>query len=155
MQLGPSTVKWRTVVIALALVAFFAAAFAYVASNESQADTQTDQAHVTLGHARHDYAVDLGHLVIGRADLSTVDGRIGESTVALAKDTAQLKVVRAALAQAEATRADQGGDIDNLQTCLGGVQSALNAISVGDQSHGLAQLIAVATACGTAAASSG
>ena len=70
----------------------------------------------------------------------------------LAQDAAQVKAVQAALAQAQASVLQQGTTIAGLRGCLGGVEQALNALSVGDLDQAVSQLSAVATPCQQVAA---
>jgi chromosome segregation ATPase len=90
-----------------------------------------------------------------RRDLQTVNGRIDQSTTALAQDKTQLRGVEAALSKSQADMARQGSSITDLQNCLGGVEEALNALSVGDQASAVAALNAVSASCNEAVASSG
>jgi hypothetical protein len=147
--------KLRMWLLGLALFALFAGVLGYLVGNEVQVNTQFDQAHATLDLTRHHFTLAVNDLVAVRRDLHGADAQVDADSTALAKDTAQLKVVQAQLVQAQATVTQQGSDISDLQTCLGGVQQALNALSVGDQVQGVDQLDAVSTPCQNAAASSG
>ena len=49
----------------------------------------------------------------------------------------------------------QKAQIGSLQTCLGGVERALNALSVGGQDHAIEELQAVTSSCLSAAAGNG
>jgi hypothetical protein len=145
----------RTWLVGLVLGALFVGLLGYLVGNQVQVDTQFDQAHATVDTTRHDFAVVLSSLATVRLDLLGINGQVGDENTALAKDTAQLKVMQAALMQAQTAESQQGSAISDLRTCLGGVEQALNALSVGDQNESLDQLDAVSTPCLNAAASSG
>ena len=137
----------RIWIIALVLLALFASGLGFVVANERQANTQTDRAHASWHVTRRQIASAL-------AELTRVRGRIRAdrrtTTVvvsALDQDTTQLTGVRAELQQAQSSMVAQGSTIVDLQDCLGGVEQALNALSVGDLAQALGHLSAVATPC--------
>jgi hypothetical protein len=90
-----------------------------------------------------------------RQDLRFLEVQISSSQTALSSDTALLQSVRTALVQAEKNASDKSAYIANLKVCQGGVQQALNALSVGDQNHAVSALNGVSTACQSAAAAGG
>ena len=49
--------------------------------------------------------------------------------------------------QAQKDASDKSSYIANLKTCQGGVQQALNALSVGDENHAVSALNGVSAAC--------
>ena len=67
----------------------------------------------------------------------------------------QLQGVEAALAGARASVSTQTKAMDDLRTCLGGVEQGLNALSVGDRVHAVNALSAVSTDCSAAYVASG
>jgi chromosome segregation ATPase len=127
----------------------------FIAGNEHQATTQFDQADHALVQTKSRIATAQTQLAEVRADLRFLKLRIGASEKALSADTTLLQGVRAALAQAQQDVAEKSAYITSLKTCQGGVQQALNALSVGDQSHAVAALNAVSAACQSAEAASG
>jgi hypothetical protein len=149
---APGRSRLRAWVLGLVLFALFAGSLGYLVGNERQANTETDGLYATLTLLRHDYAVATDGLARVRMNLRVLDGHVGDDTTALNKDTDQLTLARAALARASLTESDQGIDIGDLQTCLGGVQQALNALSTGNQSGGLFSLSAVSSSCRLASA---
>lgn len=123
--------------------------------NELQANARFDTAHRSLLATR--YGIDLveASLAGARGELAAVDGQVGAATVALQQDSAELQAARSALTDAQAHVWQQTSTIGALNTCLGGVEQALNALSVDDQGHAIAALQAVASSCGQVTASRG
>ncbi len=140
----------------LGILAFvvLAAAVGIATGNEVQANTRFDRAHRTLDGVRsRTVAVDRD-LVTARADLTTLDGQVTQDSAVLATDTSRLDTALVALTESREDDANQTTAITNLQTCLGGVEKALNALSVGDQPSAVAALEAVATPCSSAVTAS-
>jgi hypothetical protein len=127
----------------------------YLVGNEVQANTQFEQAHRSVDLTRHRTDVVLGDLASVRRDLQVVSGRVDRTTAALASDTTQLRGVQATLARTQANVSRQGMAIDDLESCLGGVEQALNALSVGDQGRAIAALNVVSKSCQSAVAANG
>jgi hypothetical protein len=145
----------RRVALLAVLGVLLASALGYLVGNEIQANTQFDQAH-------HGLDVTRGRIHRIDADLTAVQhqlaglrGQVTQDSATLAADTAKLNGVKAALANSQATVSRQNAAIGSLHTCLGGVEEAVNALSLGDQSHGLAALDAVAPSCHAAEAADG
>ena len=141
----------------LAAVAFvvLAGALGYLVGNEVQANTQFDQAHHSLDVTRIRIArVDV-QLASVRRQLTGLQGQVTQDSATLAADTNKLNSAKVALADAEANNSRQNAVITDLDTCLGGVEEALNALSVGDQSHAVAALDAVSASCDSAVAADG
>jgi capsule polysaccharide export protein KpsE/RkpR len=144
----------RWILAALA-VAVLAATLGYVADNEVQSNTQFDQAHAALDATTHHIDIVLANLTTVRHELGVVNAQVSAAGTALAQDAAQLEGAQRALANARANVAQQGAMIGNLQTCLGGVEQASNALAVGDQNRAIEALDAVSTSCASAVASGG
>ncbi len=144
----------RWILVAL-VIAVLAATFGYLAGNEVQANTQFDQTHRSLDTTRGHIHSVLSELASVRRQLGTVDGQVKADGAALAQDTSQLQGVKKALTDAQAHVTQQASTIGNLQTCLGGVEQALNALAVADQNHAIDALDAVSTSCAQAVASNG
>jgi chromosome segregation ATPase len=151
-RMGRPRRRWT---IGLALFAVFAGGLGYLVGNEVQANTQFDQAHHSLRVTNHHITVVLGELATVRHDLSILKGQVGVATTTLAQTTTQLKGVQAALATAQSNVSHQTSTISDLQTCLGGVTQALNALAVNDQNRAVTALNGVATSCQNAVATSG
>jgi hypothetical protein len=143
------------IVLAVAAVLVVVAALGFVLGNERQANTQFTQAHDALVQSKGRTAAVEVQLRAARRDLEVLKLQITSSGSALAADTASLQSVQTALVQAQADSSNNGSYIANLQTCQGGVQQALNALSVGDQHHALSALQSVSSACQIATASGG
>ena len=143
--------RWRAALIAVLVVAL-ASALGYLVGNEVQSNTQFDQAHRSLDVTRgriHGVDADLAAV---QQQLAGLRGQVTQDSAALAADTAKLNGVKVALANSQANVSRQNSAIGSLYTCLGGVEQALNALSLGDQAHGLAALDAVASSCRAAEA---
>lgn len=113
-------------------------------------------------HARHVLAVTRGtsgvvarDLAAARKDLQLVTEQVGNDTTALAQDTSQLQGARSALSAAQAHVFEQASLLNSLHTCLGGVEQALNALAVGNQSKAADALSWVSTPCSAAVSASG
>jgi hypothetical protein len=88
-------------------------------------------------------------------ELEAADGQVASATTALNQEVAELTAARTALSGAQSHVSSQSTTIGALNSCLGGVEQALNALSVNDQHHAITALQAVMTSCQTAAGSSG
>lgn len=113
-------------------------------------------------HARHVLAVTRGtsrvvalDLAAARKDLQLVTTQVGNDTTALAQDTSQLQGARSALTAAQAHVFEQASLLNSLHTCLAGVEQALNALAVGNQSKAADALKWVSTPCSAAVNASG
>jgi chromosome segregation ATPase len=135
--------------------ALLAGALGYVTGNERQANTEFDQTHSTLNMTTHRTDTALAELRTVRHELDVVNGQVSTDSTALSQDTAQLQGVQKALSGAEAAVVHQTSTIGDLQACLGGIEQALNALAVRDQTHAIAALDAVSTSCANAVASDG
>ncbi len=71
------------------------------------------------------------------------------------QDASQLLGAQTSLAAAQTHVTQQASLITSLQTCLVGVEQALNALAVGKQAKAIAALNSVSTSCTAAEASSG
>jgi hypothetical protein len=139
---------------ALALL-LFGAALGFVAGNEEQADTQFGQAQHSLLLTRDNTHWVVGDLDAVRHDLGVTKGQISGSAAALRQDVAQLTAAQGALAGAKATVWDQASVIGDLQTCVGGVEQALNALAVADQQRAIGALDEVSSSCHQVVAANG
>jgi hypothetical protein len=137
------------------LFALFAAGLGYVTGNEVQANTQFDQTHQSLDATRNRTHAVLANLATVRRELDVVRGQVGDDSAALAQDISELKGAQTALANAQVDVVNQTSMISDLQTCLGGVEQALNALAVADLQGAIAALNSVSTSCSHAVASSG
>jgi hypothetical protein len=145
----------RRWIIAIVALAFFAAGLGYVTGNEVQANTQFDQGHASLNVTRHHISVVLGDLATVRHDLDVVNGQVDQDAVALSRDTAQLKKLQADLVNAQSNVSLQSQAISDLQTCLSGVEQALNALAVNDKGRAINALNAVSASCTNAVSANG
>ena len=137
----------RSWVIALTIFAVFAGGLGFMVGNEHQANIQTDQTHATQHATRRHLAIVESDLTAVRRQLQADSSTTAGVLSALAQDSTQLSGVRAELSGAESSMAIQGTAIVDLQVCLGGVEQALNALSVGDLGQALSHLSAVGASC--------
>ena len=135
--------------------ALFAAALGSLVADQVQARREFDRAQTSLGVTRRQTQSVSARLTAVRRNLALLTTQVGNDSTALSQDASQLKGAQAALATDEAHVSQQASQITSLQTCLGGVEQALNALAVGSQSQAIAALHAVSSSCSAAAASSG
>jgi chromosome segregation ATPase len=113
--------------------------------NQVQADAQYGKAHTALSDSRHQKVNVLSELAAVTQNLLLVNGQVEQTATALTNDTAQLREVETALANAQSNVSSQQSTITALHSCLGGVEQSLNALSVGDQNSADNALVAVST----------
>jgi hypothetical protein len=130
-----------------------AGAIGYFTANEVQANTQFDQAHHSLDVTQHNLDSVLAQLAAAQRNLAVRKSGVLGDSAALAKDTSELQGVEKALLSAQTNVTHQTSTIGDLTFCLGGVEQALNALAVADQSRAIASLNAVATGCSQAVTS--
>ena len=152
---APPARRRRRWVFVLAVFATCAGALGYLVGNEVQSNTQFDQAHASLDLTRHHLEVVRADLTSVRRKLHAVDRQVNQTSTSLSSDTAQLQQAQAALALAQTNVTHQGSDITALQSCLGGVEQALNALSVGDAQTAVNALNTVSSSCQSAVAANG
>jgi hypothetical protein len=116
---------------------------------------QFDRTQAALHLTRQHVASVSEQLSAVRRQLKLVSTQVGNDTTAAAQDASQLKGARSALTAAEAHVTQQVSLIGSLQTCLGGVERALNALAVGKIGRAASALAAVSSSCSAAAAASG
>ena len=148
------TRRWRWIT-GLAVGALFAAALGYLIDDQVQVHDQFDQAQTSLVVTRHDTSDVSARLATLRRNLGLLTAQVGSDTTALNQDASQLKGAQVALAAAEAHVSQQSSQISSLETCLGGVERALNALAIGRKGRAITALQSVSASCSSAAASSG
>jgi hypothetical protein len=94
-------------------------------------------------------------LAAARIDLHLVTLQVGNDRTALAQVTSQLEGARSALSAAQTHVFEQASLLNSLHECLAGVEQALNALAVGNQSKAADALKWVAAPCSTAVNASG
>jgi hypothetical protein len=154
-EVAPRFVSKRRGWIAVVPVLAVCGVFSLLAGNELQADTQFAQAHDAVLQTTGRIAATEARLTAVRQDLRVLRVQVDASETFLSSDTTLLQAVRGALVQAQSDSAEKTQYIANLKTCEGGIQQALNALSVGDKTHAVSALTGVSVACQSAAATSG
>jgi hypothetical protein len=132
-----------------------AAALGSLITDEVSAGNHDDRARTSLGITRQRTLVVSAQLRGLQRDLSDLKTQVGSDTTALSQDSSQLLGAQTSLSAAQAHVTQQASLITSLQTCLVGVERALNGLAVGDQAAAIAALNAVSTSCTAAEASSG
>ena len=114
-----------------------------------------------LRQARSTLQVTRVHLALTVGKLSSVEATLGKTTSQraalqveltttsqeLATAKASLSTTQAGLSDANKSLASQGVNIAKLNTCLGGVERALNQIAVGNNSGAVASISGVSSSC--------
>ena len=118
-------------------------------------------AHRDLEHTADTLAVERARLAQSQSQLSAARHRLAavqsQSATAgraLSTASARLATAQSQLARAQADVSTQGVSISNLDTCLAGVEKALNQIALADQTGAAATLQSVASNCRAAEPSS-
>jgi len=135
---------WIGLIAGLALLG---TAVGIVAHDEVRTNTQFDQTHRSLDISQGHLRTTLADLATVRQELDQVDVQLFLTDKALAQDAANLQSAQATLASARSDVSHQTTVITDLQTCLGGVQQALNALAVADQTRAISALNSVSASC--------
>jgi chromosome segregation ATPase len=139
----------------LAAGALCATTVGVLVADQIRAQRQYDTARTALGTTRQRTTTVSAQLHELQRDLDVVKTQVGNDTTALNQDTAQLLGAQTSLSAAQAHVSQQASRITSLQTCLAGVEQALNQLATGKQSGAIAALNAVSSNCAAAEASSG
>jgi chromosome segregation ATPase len=124
-------------------------------SDQVTADDRSHRAQASLGVTRQETHSVSAQLAALRRDLNVLETQVGSDSTALSQDASQLLGAQTSLAAAQVHVTRQSSLITSLQTCLVGVEQALNQLSVGQQEGAIASLNSVASSCSDAEASSG
>jgi hypothetical protein len=144
--------RWAVLVASVSLVAV---ALGALLLDAAEVNHRYDHARHVLGVTRGTTSVVSRELATARTDLRLVTQQVGNDTTALAQDTSQLQGARSALSAAQAHVVAQASLLNSLHECLGGVQQALNALAVGNQSKAADALKWVSAPCSAAVSASG
>jgi hypothetical protein len=142
-------------VVAIAAGALFAAVLGALVADQVRAHDQYGRAQTALGVTRQRTHTVSAQLAEVRRDLSVLNAQVGSDNTALSQDSSQLLGAQTSLAAAQSHVTQQASLISSLQTCLVGVEQALNALAVGKQGNAIAALNSVSLSCTAAEASSG
>jgi len=121
----------------------------------AHADHRYDRARHQLAVTRRATSVVARELATARLDLQLVTQQVGTDSTTLTQDRSQLEGARSALTAARAHVAEQATLLNSLHGCLAGVEQALNALALGNQSKAVDALKWVVTPCSTAVHASG
>lgn len=142
-------------VVGLAAGALFTSALSYLVADQVQAHDRYGRAQTALGVTRQRTHTVSAQLAEVRRDLSVLETQVGSDNTALNQDALLLLGAQTSLAAAKSHVTQQASLINSLQTCLVGVEQALNALAVGSQANAIAALNSVSTSCTAAEAASG
>jgi hypothetical protein len=147
--------RWRYWAIVFAVFAVFVTGLGLLVGNATMANADFEAAHSALNLTRQHTKDVLAQLALARRDLHIVAGEVAQATTARARDTAQLREIETALSNAQVTITTKGSAIDDLHSCLAGVEQSLNALAVGDQNSALGALNAASASCNSAVTTDG
>jgi septal ring factor EnvC (AmiA/AmiB activator) len=141
--------------LGITAVCVVAATLGFLVADQVAHRHQYDRTASSLESTRRHIARTASQLASLQRDLLALGNQIGSDTTALEQDQSQLKGAQSALGSVQSNVTQQASLITSLQTCLGGVEQALNALAVGNRAGAVTQLEAVSTSCSAAAAASG
>lgn len=130
-------------------------ALGVLVADQVQERQSFDQAHTALGVTDGRTRTVSEQLRELSRDLRVLQTQVGSDTTALSQDSSALIGAQTSLSAAQAHVSQQASLITSLQSCLVGVEQALNQLAVGKQGAAISALNAVATSCTAAEASSG
>ncbi len=135
--------------------ALFAAALGFLLADQVQARDQYERTHTALGVTQQRTRTVSAQLQELSRGLSVLKTQVGSDTTALSQDSSQLLGAQTSLSAAQAHVTQQASLITSLQSCLVGVEQALNELAIGNRASAIAALNAVSASCTSAEASSG
>jgi hypothetical protein len=147
--------RWQKWTLGAVAFGVFASGMGILSDSALQSGAQFRSAHHSLLATRQRTSTTLGDLDSIREDLKHVDRVVAKTASDLTGDTTQLRRDLDALTEARAGVTTRGSAITNLQSCLGGVERSLNALTVGDQGSAFLALSSVRAACQEAVAADG
>jgi|GEM_PF-3772017 len=128
---------------------------AFLVISGLQAHGQLDRSSRAFASTRAEERATLDQLARTEASLASVLSQSAAANQTLGSVNGQLAAERNQLSQQQKNLFIQGVSISALDTCLGGVESALNEVALNDQSGAASTLQSVSSSCRTAGASSG
>ena len=123
--------------IGVAPCSVLVAVVGYLVADQIEQREQFDHSHAALTGTQHRISTVSAQLASLEHELLVLTDQVGSDTTAFDQATSQLKGAQTALEAAQANLTQQASLITSLQTCLGGVEQALNALSVNNQLAGL------------------
>lgn len=138
--------RWRVAVAAVACL-LLAVVVAGLVRDQVRVTTRADRVRDTTSAVRHQLHLTTVQLQGVRQQLAAGRQQLGEATTALTADQTQLAGAKSALDHARQHVSQQSSVLADLNACLVGVESSLNALSVGDQPKAVAALTAVEASC--------
>ncbi len=142
-------------VLGLGAGALFAAALGYLLVDQVQARAQYGRTLTSLSITQHRTRTVSAQLQQLSRDLKVLKTQVGSDTTALSQDSLQLLGAQTSLSAAQTHVTQQASLITSLQSCLVGVERALNELAIGNQPNAIAALNAVSASCAAAEVSGG
>jgi hypothetical protein len=144
--------KW---VLGLGAGALFVVALGSLLADQVHARDQYGRTHTALDVTQQRTRTVSAQLQELSSGLSVLKTQVGSDTTALSQDSSQLLGAQTSLSAAEAHVTQQASLITSLQSCLVGVEQALNELAIDNRAGAIAALNAVSASCTSAEASSG
>ena len=142
-------------VLGLGACALFAAALGSLLADQVQARAQYGRTSTSLSATQHRTRTVSTQLQQLSRDLKVLKTQVGSDTTALSQDSLQLLGAQTSLSAAQTHVTQQASLITSLQSCLVGVERALNELAIGNQASAITALNAVSVSCTAAEATSG
>ncbi len=120
-------------VIGVASCSVLVAVVGYLVADQIEQREQFDHSHAALTGTQHRILAVSAQLAGLEHELLVLTDQVGSDTTTFDQATSQLKGAQTALEAAQANLTQQASLITSLQACLGGVEPALNALSVNNQ----------------------
>jgi hypothetical protein len=143
-------VRWGAVIVVALVGALFVAGVTALIDQQVAARQQFDRTEHALGVTRSANASATHDVATLRQVVAKLKAQVGRDSASLQQDEAQLMAVQAALTFTQADVSQQTTRLAALHVCLGGVQQALNALSLADPSSASFDLGAVSSSCASA-----
>jgi hypothetical protein len=144
-----------TRIVVGAVVLLCLAALGFLVSDAVGANATYDRAHAALRTTQRQTRSASAERAQLRAALALLSARVANDTATASQDANQLKAAQEELAALQQHVTQQTALIGSLHTCLGGVERALNALSVNRPDQVIVALQAVRPSCTSAAGASG
>jgi hypothetical protein len=135
----------------ITVVALVLVALGFIVSDAVAANDTFDRAHAVLTTTDRQTRSVSAELTQLRASLALLSARVANDDAVAQEDANQVRTAQAELAALQAHVTQQTVLIGSLHTCLGGVERALNALSVSRPDQVVVALQAVKSSCTSAA----
>ena len=141
--------------LGLGVGALFAAALGLLLADQVQARDQYERTHTALGVTQQRTRTVSAQLQELSRGLRVLKTQVGSDTNALSPDSSQQLGAPTSQSAEQAHDNQKATLITSVQSCLVGVEQALNELAIGNRASAIAALNAVSASCTSAEASSG